>query len=354
MILSRSAHCAFHKAAQYFNVKPVMIGFDPVTFKLDPEEMRHAITPNTIMLVASAPGYAQGVIDPVEEIANVAREHNLWLHVDGCVGGIQLSFMRQMGTYDVPNFDFSVPGVTSISADMHKYGYSPKGASVVLYRNKDIRRHQIFSSMESATYALVNPSVQSTKSGGPMAAAWAALHAIGEEGYRDIVDRCMKACRKVMDAINATGDFRVLGKPQVSMFSIASDKLNVFELADEMHDRGWYLQPQFSTEWSPPNVHITVTYTNLPAIDAFLDDFHASVASLRQRPPLDLNVVREQVNAMLAEHGPDKAFEQLSSMAGMEGGVVPQHMAMINAVLESLPRTMGAKVLADFVNDLYV
>lgn len=354
MVLPRSAHCAFHKAARYFNVRPVVAAIDPETMRADVEAVRRAVTDDTILLVASAPQYAHGVVDPVEEIAAFAQERGLWLHVDACVGGIQLSIQREMEGETIPAFDFSVPGVSSISADMHKYGYSPKGASVVLYRDKSLRRRQIFSSIASATYALVNPTILSTKSGGPLAGAWAALACIGREGYRAMLRDVLRATRRMIEAVEASGDLRVLGRPHTSMFAVASDRLNVFELADEMQARGWYLQPQFSTEWSPMNLHVTVNYGNVPVAAEFIEDLTASLAVLRGRAPIDVREVRRQVESLLASTPPEKLYEAFGAAAGFADGRLPERMALVNTFLECLPRDVGAEFLGDFVNDMYV
>lgn len=354
IILPKSAHGAFHKAAEYFGLNPVLVGLDRKTFQADLAEYEKAITPNTILLVGSAPQYAQGIVDPIRALGQIALKRNLWLHVDACVGGIHLSFQRQIPGFEPIDFDFSVPGVTSLSVDMHKYGYAPKGASIVLYRDKSYRRHQIFSTINSATYALVNANIQSSRSGGPIAAAWAALHAMGSAGYRDIVSAVMKKTYQMVDRINAHPHLRVLGKPDVCMFSIASDTINVFELADEMRKKGWYLQPQFSTEWTPMNLHISVSYGNLGVVDSFLDDLDAATDVVAGRPPLKVDDVRHQVIEMLEGASPAEAMARLSQAAGFVGNELPQEMAFVNTVLEALPRDMGAYMLAEFLNDLYV
>ena len=142
MILSRTAHAAFHKAAHYLGIKLVLVPFDEESFQTDAQAMADAVTENTILLVASAPNYSHGIIDDLPEIAALAQENGILCHVDACIGGFQLAFMRQIG-YEVKPFDFTVPGVTSLSADLHKYGYSAKGASVLLHRSKELRRYQI-------------------------------------------------------------------------------------------------------------------------------------------------------------------------------------------------------------------
>ncbi len=351
LIMPRTAHCAFHKACQYFDIKPVITGFDPQTYRADVEQMRAAVTPNTIMVMGSAPGYAQGVIDPIEEIGELALEHDLLFHVDGCVGGIQLSIMREMPEYDVPPFDFTVPGVTQISADWHKYGYASKGASTVLYKTPELRRHQIFASSQSTTYALVNTTILSTRSGGPMAGVWATVHHLGREGYERIARDSMDATYKLCDAINATGDLYVLGKPEFCMFSFASDTINVFELQDEIVKRGWYVQPQFSTDSSPHNLHVSMNLHCVPRIDEFIPVLHESLAAVKaNQAALKIETVREQVQAMAAAMSPE-ALAQLSAMAGINGSDLPDRMAMLNSVLDSLPREMCDDLLIGYLND---
>lgn len=191
IILPATAHAAFHKAAHYLNLKTVLVPVDPDTFKVDPQAVRSRITDNTIMLVGSAPSYAQGVIDPIRELGQIALEKDLWLHTDACMGGFLLPYFKRLGE-PVPDFDFSVPGVSSISMDLHKYAYCPKGASLVLYRNKSLRKHQIFACSGWIGYTIVNNAVQSSKSGGPMAAAWAVLNYVGDDRYLEIAQKNWK------------------------------------------------------------------------------------------------------------------------------------------------------------------
>lgn len=351
MVLPMTAHGSFHKAAHYFGVKPVAVPFDPQTFRADVDAMRAAITDNTILLVASAPCYSQGVIDPIEEIGALAQEKGLLFHVDACVGGIHLSFMRQLG-YPVPDFDFAVPGVTSISVDMHKYGYAAKGCSAILYRDKDLRRYQIFACTETTAYTLVNPTVLSTRSGAPLAGAWAILNYLGQEGYREIVRTVQEATRRLIEGINAIDELRVLGEPDMCMFSFASDTLNVFQLADEMRRRGWYLQPQFSTPLSPRNLHVSVNYGTAPKVDGLLEDLREAVEVVKGLPPLDTEFIRSTVSFLLTEGTPE-AMAQLAEMGGIRGTELPEDMALVNEVLDALPPEVVDELLVDYFNELY-
>ncbi|MBE2225181.1 MAG: aspartate aminotransferase family protein, partial [Anaerolineae bacterium] len=337
MVLCESAHAAFHKAAHYLGVTMRIVPFQPGTYQANVEAMAAAINENTILLVASAPCYSHGVMDEVVAIAALAQEHDILCHVDACIGGFQLSFMRLLG-YDVAPFDFTVPGVTSISIDVHKYGYSAKGASVILYRSKEIRRHQIFSCLSTTAYAIINPTVLSTKSGGPLAGAWAALNYLGEEGYLRITKEVAEATQTLIDGINAMPDLYVLGKPAMCIFALESDTLNVFQLADVMRTKGWYIQPQFSADPLHPNIHITVNQSTVPHVDDFLRDLAVGVAETKQLDQLDMAFVKMQIDGLIEGLSPDEMASSLYQLAGISGSELPEDTAFINAVLNVLPK----------------
>lgn len=353
IIMSQTAHAAFHKAAHYLGLKKVVVPFDQESYEADIKAMREAINENTILLVASAPNYSHGVVDPVAEIATLASEHDLLCHVDACIGGIQLAFMRQLG-YDVPEFDFAVPGVTSMSIDPHKYGYAAKGSSVVLYQDKELRRYQIYANLSTTAYAIINPTVQSTKSGGPLAATWAVMQYFGQEGYRKIVGEVAEAARRIIEGINAIPELRIEGNPNMSIFAMTSDTLNVFQLAETMNKKGWYLQPQFSKTGNRPNIHLTVSHTNVPFIDEFLADLETAVSETKAQEQLDPEIVQQQVDMMLAGSSPDEAAEALYQLAGIEGESLPEDMAFVNTVLNALPPEIAEHMLREYFNDLFV
>ncbi len=353
MVLPITAHASFHKAAHYLGIKPVVTSIDPRTFKADVETMRQAITPNTILLVASAPNYSQGVVDPITEIGKLAQEKGLLLHVDGCVGGIHLAYMRKMG-YAVPEYDFTVPGVTSISADLHKYGYAAKGASVILYRNKDLRRYQIFACTDTTAYTLINPTVLSTKGGGPLAGSWAILHYLGDEGYQHIVETVQEATTRLIQGINAIPELRVLGNPTMCMFSFTSQEVNLFQLADAMGKRGWYIQGQFATPYTPRSLHVSVNYGTVPNVEAMLADLKECVDELKRSTPIDREAISALVEHAMKSPSPAEAFGQLAQMAGIAGTELPEELAFINEVLEALPDEVANQLLINFFNDLYV
>jgi glutamate/tyrosine decarboxylase-like PLP-dependent enzyme len=352
MVLPKTAHASFHKAAHYLGITPVVVDINPATFAVEVEAMRAAITENTILLVASAPSYSQGVLDPIAEIGALALQKDLLFHVDGCVGGIHLSFMRKLG-YNVPDFDFSVPGLTSISADLHKYGYAPKGASTILYRNKEIRKYQIFACTDTTGYTLINPTVLSTRSGGPMAGAWAILTYLGEEGFMRIVKTVQEATQKLIDGINDIPELQVLGQPPMCMFSFKSDVINVYQLADAMAKRGWYIQGQFSTPLTPRNLHISVNYGTTHQVEALLKDLRECVELVKRMQPIDSDGIRSMVDAALQSPNPEAAFNQLAASAGLTGTDLPEEMASINEVLDALPDSLCNVFLVNYFNDLY-
>lgn len=352
MVLPRSAHGSFHKAAHYLSVKPRVVEIDTETFQVRAGDMQAAINENTILLVGSAPSYSQGVIDPIREIGAIALEKNIPFHVDACVGGVHLSVMRQMGL-KLPDYDFGVPGVTSISTDLHKYGYAAKGCSVIMYRNKEYRKYQLFACTETTCYTLINTTILSSKSGGPMAGAWAVLNFLGQAGYQRIVGEVQQATKKLIEGINAISGLRVLGKPAMSMFSFASETVNVYVLADEMAKRGWFLQPQFATPWTPRNLHISVNFGTTHQVDQLLSDLRECTEQVKKTDTLDSRAIQAMVQGALQSPNPEAAFAELAKTAGLSGTALPKDLAFINEVMEALPNPLCNEFLINFFNDLY-
>ncbi|HEX5440929.1 MAG TPA: aspartate aminotransferase family protein [Ktedonobacterales bacterium] len=354
MIVAQTAHPAFHKAGHYLGVKVIVTPFDTATLRADPAAMRAAITPNTILLVASAPCYSYGVIDPVEDIAALAAEHGLLCHVDACVGGIQLSIMRRSGGA-LPPFDFSVPGVSTISVDMHKYGYAAKNVSTLLYRSRDLRRFALYANAQTTGYVVLNPTVLSSKSGGPIAGAWAALNYLGEEGYRKIVGEVMATTRRMMAGIQALPDLRILGQPDMSMFAVASDTLNVFALDDAIARRGWSLQPQFRAGGVPATLHIAVNRSNVGHEDAFLAALADACAEVKAQPDAvgDVAELRAEVTRLMSQPVGRETFAQIAALADLRPGEMPDGFARVNTVLDALPRPMVEALLVEYLNGLY-
>ena len=266
-----SAHPAFSKACHFFGLKYVEAPFKE-DFRVDVDQMKNLITPNTILMVASAPQYPQGVIDPVEDVAKIAQEKGILCHVDCCVGGYLLPFLEKGGV-DLPKFDFRVPGVTSISADTHKYGYAAKGASTILYRNGDLRRGQFYIKTDWTGGIYGSPSFAGSRPGGAIAAAWAVMNYVGEERYIQMQMAAYHTTEKLKKGVLEIEGLKILGNPKATLFAIASDKYDVHVIADEMHQKGWYLNRQ----QLPPSIHIFVTDIHVGKEELFLNDLKDAV-----------------------------------------------------------------------------
>jgi glutamate/tyrosine decarboxylase-like PLP-dependent enzyme len=352
IILPVTAHAAFQKAAHYLCLKPVLVPVDPETFKADPEAVRQAITPNSVLLVGSAVSYAHGVVDPIRELGQIALEHDLLLHIDACMGGFLLPYFRRLGA-PVPDFDFSVPGVTSISMDFHKYAFAAKGASVILHRNKELRRHQIYTCAQWTGYTVVNPTVQSTKSAGPLAAAWAVLHFIGDDGYLEIARQVMDAARRIADAIDEMEDLRLLGRPEMNLVAFTSDTVSVFHIIDEMKARAWYVQPQLDFRGSKENIHLSINPASVKWVDALLADLRVCVEKAKTMESGNLaSAVRDAFSSVDPASFTEETFSQMLGMVGIKGAALPERMAGINEILNALPAPLREKLVTEFINEL--
>jgi sphinganine-1-phosphate aldolase len=275
MVVAESAHAAFHKAAHYFGVTlhKVAVRDD---YRADVDAMAARVNADTVMVVGSAPQYPQGVIDPIPEIAELAASVGASMHVDACMGGFVLPFMEMNGD-PVPPWDFRVPEVTTISADVHKLGYAPKGASVLLHRTKELRRYQtfVFDDWLGGFYA--SPGIQGSRPGLPMATAWATMHFLGIDGYCRLTRTTIDAARRIVAGIRSIEGLGILGEPEAQLFALTSTSgLDVFALGDALQRRGWYLDRQKP----PDSLHATVSAGNAPVADDFLADLRACVAEV--------------------------------------------------------------------------
>jgi sphinganine-1-phosphate aldolase len=352
MILPATAHPAFDKAAHYFRVRPVRVPVQP-DFRADVHAIRAAVTPETILIVGSAPSYPQGVIDPIPELARAAQEHGILCHVDACVGGFMLPFVRRLG-YPVPDFDFCVPGVTSISVDLHKYAYAAKGASVILYRNRGLRRHQFFVSTDWPGGIYASPTMAGTRPGGAIAAAWAVMNHLGQEGYLAIADTVMKTVSRLREGIDAIDGVRILGDPAMSILAIGSDRLNVYEIGDEMTVRGWYMDRQ----QFPASLHLTVTHAHAQVVEPFLDDLAQAAARVKRlswpRVSNSLQVgLVQAATKLLPARLMSALAARASSVAGIEGASLPRRSAAMYGMMASLPnRGDVGELVLDILDEL--
>jgi glutamate/tyrosine decarboxylase-like PLP-dependent enzyme len=355
MVLASTAHAAFHKAAHYFGVEAISVPVDPTTLRADRDAMTAAIDDRTVLVVVSAPSYAHGVVDPVAPIAAAAAARGVRCHVDACIGGWVLPHFRRLGVA-VPDFDLSVPGVTSLSVDLHKYAYCPKGTSVLLHADADLRRPQFFASARWPGYTMLNSTLQSTRSGGPLAAAWAVLRHLGDAGYARLASLTLSATRTLRSGIDAIDGLRVLGDPVATLLAVTAeaDDLDVFTVADEMTERRWYLQPQFGFESSPANLHLTVTAANNGGEPELLADLADAVTAARLAGPVAL--APELVGAIGALDPAALTAEQFAGLlaaAGLDGVGAPKRMAEVNAMLAVAPPPLRERLLVEFLSAMY-
>jgi len=283
LVLPTSAHAAFHKGAHMFGLRTRTV---PVTdeWTTDLDAMADAVGPDTALVVASAPQYPQGTVDPVPEVAAMAAEVGASCHVDACMGGFVLPFAELEGRTTQP-WDFRVEGVTSISADLHKLGYAPKGVSVILHRSRELRRYQTFDFDGWLAGRYITPNMQGTRSGLPMAAAWAVLQYLGVDGYRRLVRTTLDTADTIRSGIRAIDGLRILGNPVHHLLAISAEpeiedetrRIDLFALGEAMADRGWHLDRQ----GPPPSLHMTVSAGNTKAVNEFLADLSEAAEQVR-------------------------------------------------------------------------
>ena len=279
MVLPVSAHAAFHKAAHYFGleVRKVPVRDD---WRADVDAAASLINANTVLVVGSAPQYPQGVIDPIPALAALAAAAGANFHTDACMGGFVLPFMEMLG-HDVPPWDFRVDGVTTISADIHKLGYAPKGASVLLHRTKQLRQFQTFVFEDWLGGFYASPSMQGTRAALPMACAWAMLHHLGIDGYVRLTQLTLDTKDRLVEGVRAIPELIVLGEPEAQLVAISAATgvevpIDVFALGDALAARGWFHDRQ-----KPPDtLHATVSAGNAPVIEDYLVDLRACVAEV--------------------------------------------------------------------------
>ena len=279
IIAPTTAHAAFDKAAEYFGMKTIRIpvGSDHVA---DVAATEKAITPNTIALVGSAPPFSHGLVDPIAELSELARKNGLGFHTDGCLGGFILPWAEKLG-YPVPPFDFRLPGVTSISADTHKYGYAAKGTSVILYRGVDLRHYQYFSVADWPGGLYFTPTFAGSRPGALSATCWAAMVSMGEKGYLDAARRILETAAWIKQEMRQIPELQIMGDP-LFLIAFRSETLNVYKIMEYMTERKWGLNGLHL----PTGVHLCVTLRHTePGIkERFIADLKAAVEYVKQNP----------------------------------------------------------------------
>lgn len=278
MIVPVTAHAAFEKAAAYFKIKLKRIPVD-ANYRADGVAARKAISRNTVVIVGSAPSFPHGMIDPIETLSELARERGIGFHTDACLGGFVLPWAEKLG-YAVPPFDFRLPGVTSISADTHKYGYAPKGTSVILYRGLALRRYQYFTSTDWPGGLYFSPTFAGSRPGALSAACWAALIKVGKNGYREASRKILDTALKIKKGIGEISDLHILGDP-LWVVAFGSNTVDIYEVMDYMASRKWSLNGLHH----PPCVHLCVTlrHTQPGVAERFIDDLKSGVDAVRKK-----------------------------------------------------------------------
>lgn len=281
MVIPITAHAAFDKAAHYFNIKMVKIPLkDDLT--VDIEKYRAAFTENTIVAIGSAPAFPHGLIDPIEELSEIARSKGVGFHTDGCLGGFILPWAAKLG-YNVPKFDFTLPGVTSMSADTHKYGYAAKGTSVVLYRTEEFRRYQYFTMADWPGGLYFSPTFAGSRAGALSAACWATMLSMGEEGYLKASKAILETSDKIKDGIKAIPELELIGNPLfVIAFKSSSADLDIYRVLDQMAQKHWSINGLHK----PSCLHIAITLRHtMPGVaERFIADLMESVAFVKANP----------------------------------------------------------------------
>lgn len=284
IIIPETAHSAIDKGAAYFDVKVrhAPVGSD---YRVDVKAVKKLINRNTILIVGSAPQYPHGVVDPIAHLGELALKHGIPLHVDACIGGFVLPFMEKLGMA-VPAFDFRIPGVSSISADIHKYGYSAKGASVLLYRSMNTMKHQFFVYTEwrgGGIYA--SPSFPGTRPGGPIAAAWATMKKLGEDGYMDLTKKVIETRDYLLKELAKIPELELIAYPDSSLVAFGSKDKNVsiYAVADQLQEKGWYVDRQ----QTPESVHLTLSPVHAEYIKDYVLDLRESVQKVKANPQLN-------------------------------------------------------------------
>lgn len=273
IVCGSTAHAALNKACEVFGIRQVVVDCDDGrTYQLKSEAVRKLITANTIMIYASAPTYPQGVIDPISELSDIAVKYDIGLHVDACLGGFVLPFCD-----DVPVFDFRCPGVTSMSADTHKYGFATKGTSVVMYSKNELRHGQYFAYAKWTGGMYVTPTFAGSRPGALSACAWAALVSLGREGYRERVEQIVKAARSFAAGVEKIDGLKLLTQKPYMVVCVGSDEMDIYRVKDALTTAGWSL----SSLQSPACIHLCITLNSAPNIERLLQDLREAVKKVR-------------------------------------------------------------------------
>jgi sphinganine-1-phosphate aldolase len=350
LVMPVTAHAAFQKAAHYFglDLDLVPVSSEGVVSAVAIEER---LGDDVALVVVSAPSYPTATLDPVVEVAALTSARGIPLHVDACIGGLVLPFSP-----DLPAWDFAVPGVTSVSADLHKYGYAPKGVSVLLQRGRDRQRMQYFATTRWPGYPVVNPTILGSKSAGPLAAAWAITHALGVDGFQALADSTRRSTEAIIAAVEAIGGLRVVGTPVGPLLAIAadpavpdSDRVDPHHWADAVRGLGFVLQLQPASTGVPPTTHLTITPVTESVLPELLAALTKAADAVRGIPHVDPAPVLGQLPPLDGLLDSDTAAAILESFGVGPGGTLPESLAPLLAVIEAAPPPLAERLLIELL-----
>ena len=312
LVKPETGHPAFDKACHLFAIEMRHVPVDPETTLVGPEKAAELIDENTVAIVGSAGNYGYGTIDPIAGLGELALQRGVGLHVDGCLGGYLLPFGEELG-YPIPPFDFRVPGVTSISADTHKYGYGLKGTSTLVFRERSLRNRCYFFMPDWSGGKYFSPGMDGSRSDGLLAATWASMVSMGREGYREHAKEIFETSAAMQEAVRSHPELRLLGQPTF-LFAFTSDQFDIYHVNDEMKRRGW----RFNGLQYPNALHMAVTrpQTQPGVVEEFAADLDAAVAYARERG--------------------DEPAESAAVYGGVPGGINVEAEEMIRAVMAQL------------------
>ncbi|MBT2516401.1 aspartate aminotransferase family protein [Streptomyces sp. ISL-90] len=376
LVAPTTAHAAFHKAAHYFGLELDLVPVAPDTGRPEVDAVAERLDSRVALVVVSAPSYPFATLDPVAEIAALTAPLGVALHVDACIGGFALAFWPDAASGALPEWDFRVPGVTSFSADLHKYGYAPKGVSVLLTRDRDRQRHQYFATTGWPGYPVVNPTMTGSKPAGPLAAAWAIIEALGEPGFTELTARAARATAALLTVIERIDGLRVVGAPTGPLFAVATDyrvpparRVDPHHWADAARAAGWHLQLQPALTQAdgtrlPHTTHLTVTPVTEAAVPELSAALVAAADAVRGLPPIDGAALLAElatalpggVDALAATSAgldADGAAAWLTAFgllgAADTGGALPDRLAPVLALVAALPAQLTERLLIELL-----
>ncbi|KAI1400441.1 PLP-dependent transferase [Hypoxylon fuscum] len=311
MVLPDTAHTAFLKAGNYFKIKVHLVPCPAPNYQVDVHRVSRLINSNTIMLVGSAPNFPHGIMDDISALSKLALKRRLPLHVDCCLGSFLVPFLEKAG-FETELFDFRLKGVTSISCDTHKYGFAPKGNSTVLYRSQDLRTYQYFVSPDWAGGVYASPGIAGSRPGALIAGCWTSMMRVGEQGYVDACVQIVGCAKKIAEHVASSpvlgAELELLGRPLVSVVAFAARSLDIYDVADAMHARGWHL----NALQNPPAIHVAVTLPVTKVWDRLVADLEAVVEAEREK---------ERVRAVEGKGPKGKATGDTAALYGVAGSL---------------------------------